>query len=115
MCPLSFQDDAEPSRACCLPQARRRREQDKGGAVSEQEGVTKPRRPGDPGFRWHASIPEPARLDYVRRPESQVALDVSKARRAPEGTLDKRLKAINRPGRAGQARAAKVSVEGRGL
>ena len=81
----------------------------------EQEGVPKPRRPGDPGFRWHASIPEPARLDYVRRPESQVALDVSKARRAPQGALDKRLKAINRPGRAGQARAAKVSVEGRGM
>ncbi|KAK9834014.1 hypothetical protein WJX81_002979 [Elliptochloris bilobata] len=54
-----------------LLQARRRREQGKGAAAGEQEGAQKPRRPGDPGFRWHASIPDPARLDYVRRPESQ--------------------------------------------
>ncbi len=103
-------------------QARRRRDSAPGsgprgqGGAAEQGRDGRALRPGDPGFRWHASIPEPARLDYVRRPTSQVAMDVNKARAKPKGDkMDKRLKMMNRPGRAGLAKAAKVSVEGRGM
>ena len=32
-----------------------------------------------PGYRHHAAIPEAARLDYVRRPESQVTKTAAKA------------------------------------
>lgn len=34
-------------------------------------------KPGDPGFRWHASVPEPASLDYVKRPEPKAYVPTS--------------------------------------
>ena len=37
----------------------------------DQNGRPVALKPGDPGFRWHAAIPEPASLDYVKRPESK--------------------------------------------
>lgn len=43
-------------------------------------------KPGEPGFRWHASIPRAATLDYVRRPEPKVAVADS---RASSSTKDK--------------------------
>lgn len=34
--------------------------------------------PGQPGFRWHAMVPQAASLDYVRLPASQFAMPEKK-------------------------------------
>jgi len=71
--------------------------------------------PGQPGYRYHAVIPEPARLDYTRRPESRVSAAVSKA--APDlrggAKIVKDLK--NKKVTKQSYNALKVSVEGRNL
>lgn len=75
-------------------------------------------RPTDKGFRFHAAIPQGARLDYKRQPMSKVASDPS----APAGGRQKpktrglltKLDDISKRGKQ-TGRAAKVSVEGRGL
>ena len=75
-------------------------------------------RPTDKGFRFHAAIPQGARLDYKKQPMSKVASDMGGAggsRQKPKSRgMVKKLDDISK--RAKQAgRAAKVSVEGRGL
>lgn len=44
----------------------------------DQNGRPVKLRPGDPGFRRHAAIPEAASLDYVKRPESMTVLPVGR-------------------------------------
>lgn len=76
----------------------------------------RPLRPGDPGFRWHASIPAPARLDYIKRPASKVIADSNGPRRAKEGggKVAKRLMQMSRK-KGTPKKIGRVSVEGRGL
>lgn len=76
-----------------------------------------PLKPGDPGFRYHASIPQPARLDYLKRPESAVNVDPASLRKGPGklSGMGKKLKHLNAKKSNAGAKAAKVSVEGRGL
>ncbi|KAK9810543.1 hypothetical protein WJX72_012470 [[Myrmecia] bisecta] len=103
-----------------LEARRRRLAQQRQQAAGEAEAGADPTqrrvaRPGDANFRWHASIPQPARLDYVRRPDSQVQpAEGSNARKPPKNDkMAKRLKTLGRKGAS--VKAAKVSVEGRGL
>lgn len=67
--------------------------------------------------RWHARVPQAARLDYIRRPESDPTLAAQAAlpknARAAQPKLEKKLKVLKSKKNTG--RAANVSVEGRGL
>jgi transcription factor SPN1 len=66
------------------------------------------------GFRWHASIPQAARLDYKKRPESLVAADPVAARKTvKKDKMTKKLEGLSRSQKLG--RAVNLSVEGRGL
>ncbi len=40
----------------------------------DSENPASPLKPGQPGFRWHAAIPQAASLDYVKKPESRVVM-----------------------------------------
>lgn len=77
-------------------------------------------KPGDPGFRLHASIPQASKLDYTVVPESNL-LDMEgsrgsgSARDKPNSGLTKKLREFSRKQKAGIARAMKPSVEGRGM
>ncbi|KAL6784448.1 hypothetical protein ACKKBF_B01830 [Auxenochlorella protothecoides x Auxenochlorella symbiontica] len=82
----------------------------------DQNGRPVKLRPGDPGFRRHAAIPEAASLDYVKRPESMTVLPVGRnaGREKPsEHKLSKKLKVMGKKNQFG--RAANVSVEGRNV
>ncbi|CAK9213485.1 unnamed protein product [Sphagnum troendelagicum] len=76
-------------------------------------------RPGDVGYRRHASRPEALPLDFARRPESKV--DFEEARnRARQQQLDERRMKMNKklqhlktPKKSLQA--SRISVEGRGV
>jgi transcription factor SPN1 len=76
-------------------------------------------RPGDVGYRQHASRPEALPLDFARRPESKV--DFEEARnRARQQQLDERRMKMNKklqhlktPKKSLQA--SRISVEGRGV
>lgn len=75
-------------------------------------------RPTTPLLRWHARVPQAARLDYIRKPQSDPLLAGQAA--LPRGTrpaqpakLEKKLKVLKSKKNTG--RAANVSVEGRGL
>ena len=122
---------------------RRRQSLDIEKAAEDEEEVQKRAnlQPGDPGFRWHArsifismsphvpshfitdscesdrSIPAAARLDYTRRPESQVAGEPATGSKSkPTDRMSKRLTKLSRAGKsAGKGKAAHVSVQGRGL
>lgn len=68
--------------------------------------------------RWHARVPQAARLDYIRKPESDPTLAVQAAlpkgsRPAQPAKLEKKLKVLRSKKNTG--RAANVSVEGRGM
>ncbi|KAL3156784.1 hypothetical protein ABBQ38_001055 [Trebouxia sp. C0009 RCD-2024] len=68
--------------------------------------------PGDPDFRWHASIPERATLDYIKQPQSKIAADILPTGKAAKSAL---MRKLMKKKTAGAGRAAKVSVEGRGI
>ena len=74
-------------------------------------------KPGDPGFRWHASIPAPAKLDYMRRPDSQAATEgeAVKGKAKPKDKMSKKLVAMSKKGGRKSAAEGKVSLQGRGL
>ena len=97
---------------------RRKSEQTAADAAAEAEGAAARRlKPGEPGFRWHAAVPQPARLDYIEQPESKVAVsnrEASSSKPKPD-RLGRKLKVLNRKVQAGAGRAAKVSLEGRGM
>jgi transcription factor SPN1 len=86
------------------------------GEEGDLETPKKPLKPGDPGFRWHASIPAPARLDYIKRPASKVIADSNGPRRAKDagGKVSKRLQQLQRKKGSGK-KMSKVSIEGRGM
>ena len=63
--PLTF------GRSCCLIPSQ-------GDQQPDADGITRAPGPGQPGFRWHAAIPQAASLDYVRAPASQFAMPEKK-------------------------------------
>jgi transcription factor SPN1 len=85
--------------------------------VPEVHVAMQPLKPGDPGFRYHASIPQPARLDYLNRPQSTVNVDPATLRKGPGKltAMGKKLKTLNAKKSNASAKAAKISIEGRGL
>ncbi|KAK9811084.1 hypothetical protein WJX73_001426 [Symbiochloris irregularis] len=86
-------------------------EEEEEGAPSQQGGL----RPGDPGFRWRASVPQAARMDYTKRPESLVVMDGGTGRKARNDKMGKHLEKLSRKGRTGVVRKTQVSIQGRGL
>ena len=74
-------------------------------------------KPGDKGFRYHASIPQAARLDYLKRPDNAVAVDPEslKSRANKLGKVGKKIQTLNKKYTNAGSKAAKVSIEGRGL
>ena len=72
---------------------------------------------GDKGFRYHASIPQAARLDYLKRPDNAVAMDPEtlKSRATKLGKVGKKIQTLNKKYTNASSKAAKVSIEGRGL
>lgn len=82
------------------------------------QGPVKKLKQGDPGFRWHATIPAPAKLDYMRRPESMVSAgegEAVKGKAKPKDRMSKKLAAMSRKGARKSAENGKVSLQGRGL
>ncbi|EFN50726.1 hypothetical protein CHLNCDRAFT_142536 [Chlorella variabilis] len=89
-----------------------------GEELNEDDEGMRRRQPksGEPGFRYHAAIPQAASLDYVKAPSSQFAMPEKKGpggKGKDEHKLSKKLKGMAKGGRAG--RAAVVSVEGRNV
>ncbi|GAX85985.1 hypothetical protein CEUSTIGMA_g13401.t1 [Chlamydomonas eustigma] len=78
-------------------------------------------RPGDPGWRMHASIPQATKLDYVHEPsvservQQASAAAAAAAAHAPEKSsrFAKKMREVLRKQKSTAARAAKPSVEGR--
>lgn len=75
-------------------------------------------KPGDPGFRWHARVPEPAKLDYLKLPENNLPADAApgaavKGKAKPKDKMSKKLASMSRRGKGGGE--GKVSLQGRGL
>jgi transcription factor SPN1 len=99
--------------------ARQRRERAQRAAVpvagDDADGDAPSPRPGQPGFRLHAAIPQAASLDYVRRPESKVAMLDKRAggKGAGEHKLTKKLNSMGKKGSAFSKSA--VSAEGRNV
>lgn len=109
-------DDVELERILEARQKRQRAAQEHmTGDVEDQDGdgMGTSARPGQPGFRFHAAIPEAAALDYVKRPESKVVM-VEK-RQGIKGSEHKLTKKLKTMGKNAAGRAANVSVEGRNV
>ncbi|PRW61505.1 IWS1-like protein [Chlorella sorokiniana] len=84
---------------------------------AEDDAAGRPRQPrfGEAGFRFHASIPQAAALDYVKAPSGKFAMPEAKkgGKKGDEHKLTKKLKGMTKGARAG--RAAVASVEGRNV
>lgn len=84
---------------------------------AEDDAAGRPRQPrfGEAGFRFHASIPQAAALDYVKAPSGKFAMPETKkgGKKGDEHKLTKKLKGMSKGARAG--RAAVASVEGRNV
>ncbi|KAL4424116.1 hypothetical protein ABPG75_001417 [Micractinium tetrahymenae] len=118
-------DEEEQERILAARQARQARQaaQQTAQRGSQQDGEEdeggRRREPkfGEPGFRFHASIPQAAALDYVKAPTSKFAMPEAakggKKDKADEHKLSKKLKGMAKGGRTG--RAAVASVEGRNV
>lgn len=81
----------------------------------DEEGQAVPLKKSDPGFRWHAAIPQAASLDYVRAPKSKATMPEQKrgGSRQGEHKLSKKLATLGKGSKS--ARASQVSVEGRNV
>lgn len=82
------------------------------------DGSQEPK-PGQPGYRFHAAVPEALPLDFVVRPSSKIDPDEVRAR-ARQQRLDERRMKMNKKLQQLKApkkklQAEKISVEGRGL
>lgn len=95
---------------------RQRRKQELERAEPKPES-NKNLKPGDAGFRWHASIPAPARLDYMRRPENMASQEgeAVRGKAKPKDKMSKKLAAMSRKGGKKGGAEGKVSLQGRGL
>ena len=98
-----------------LASQRKRRQQ---AEARQNLGPVKRLNQGDPGFRWHATIPAPAKLDYMRRPDNMVPAgegEAVKGKAKPKDRMSKKLAAMSRKGTRKSAGDGKVSLQGRGL
>ena len=115
-------DQAELDRILEARQQRQRasqqQAQEAGGAGADGDdpaGGAAALRPGMPGYRFHASLPQAASLDYVKRPESKVIM-VEKRPGTKAGAGEHKIsKKLNAMGKKASSRAANVSVEGRNV
>lgn len=107
-------DEVEMERILEARRLRQRNlESSAGQDLDEDEDIARQLRPGDPGYRRNARIPQAAALDYVKRPESRVVMPTSRVSgKSSEHKLTKKLKKL---GKKTSLRAANVSVEGRNL
>lgn len=109
-------DQAELDRILEARQARQRAQKKQGVAANGDgdEGSAPALRPGQPGYRHHAVIPQAASLDYVKRPESKAVMVEKRGtgKGGGEHKITKRLKTL---GKRANSRAANVSVEGRNV
>ena len=99
----------------------------RGAAAAADAARGRPLAPGDPGFRRRAAPPTAARLDFVRQPDVDPGLAMAAATGAGGGgggpgggkrarsRVEQKLLALAKKAKAGAPRAAKVSVEGRGM
>eukprot|EP00252_Welwitschia_mirabilis_P004227 TRINITY_DN14499_c0_g1_i1.p1 TRINITY_DN14499_c0_g1~~TRINITY_DN14499_c0_g1_i1.p1 ORF type:complete len:491 (-),score=152.38 TRINITY_DN14499_c0_g1_i1:116-1588(-) len=77
-------------------------------------------KPGEPGYRQHASRPEPTPMDFVVRPESKIDPDEIRARHRQlrqderRQKMNKKLQQLKAPKKK-KLQATKISVEGRGM
>ncbi|KAG7668607.1 hypothetical protein Ndes2526B_g03772 [Nannochloris sp. 'desiccata'] len=111
-------DQAELDRILEARQQRQRAAQEQSqdtGADGDDSGANPAAlRPGMPGYRFHAAIPQAASLDFVKRPESKAVM-VEKRAGMKAGGEHKISKKLNAMGKKGSSRAANVSVEGRNV
>lgn len=88
-------------------------------AVRRQHEVASPTGPkpkiGDVDFRRHAAIPQAAKLDYVINPQSQDDRPQKVTPTKNSSRLQKSLNEVGRKAKFANSRAAKVSLEGRGV
>lgn len=99
------QDDYDQERRASAGAARKGSQAADEDADAAKKGET---------IRWHARIPEAARLDYSKRPTSKARVDDKGPKKdASKGKVFKKLKTLDRKGKV--ERAAKVSVEGRNV
>jgi transcription factor SPN1 len=112
-------DQAELDRILEARQQRQRAAQEKAAedAADGEDGASGAAalRPGMPGYRFHAAIPQAASLDFVKRPESKVVM-VEKRSGTKAGAGEHKItKKLNAMGKKKESRAANVSVEGRNV
>ena len=100
-------DQSEQDR---ILEARQRRQQAQKQPSDANEDGMPALRPGMPGYRLHATIPQAASLDYIRRPESKAVMVPKRGGKASEHKITKKLKTL---GKRESSRAANVSVQGR--
>ncbi|KAG6552956.1 hypothetical protein Mapa_005293 [Marchantia paleacea] len=92
----------------------------RGGDELDMENDSGELKPGDPGYRYHASRPQAMPLDFVVRPASRVDAEDVRARakqlRMDErrAKMNKKLQLLRTPKRK-NLQAARLSVEGRGV
>eukprot|EP00959_Pyramimonas_sp_CCMP1952_P384124 8050333-Pyramimonas_sp.AAC.1 len=80
-------------------------------------------RPGETGYRYHATVPEPSDMDYVFRPKKAALVDGPVKSRNVTGAGDGSKKAkitqkllkLKMSGRKKDVHAMKVSIQGRGV
>lgn len=99
--------EARKQRALLADKAERNEE------AEEDGGQGAALRPGQPGYRFHAAIPQAASLDYIKAPESKVMMVDKKG--SSKGGDHKLTKKLNTMGKKVSSRAANVSVEGRNV
>mmetsp|Transcript_9621 Transcript_9621/g.13067 ORF Transcript_9621/g.13067 Transcript_9621/m.13067 type:complete len:453 (+) Transcript_9621:142-1500(+) len=109
-----------------IPQSREKLKE-KAGAIGEGDLVRDAidpleLRPGDPGYRYRASVPQRTTMDYLHRPESRVKVDGPIKARNTAGNdgsrsfrIQKKMVSIAQNAKKKDVHAMKVSIEGRGL
>ncbi|CAM6095814.1 unnamed protein product [Calypogeia fissa] len=118
-----YDDERPPPRRMPVkkPVPKPRMEESRGGDELELElDPERELKPGDPGYRYHASRPQALPLDFVIRPASKVDGDSvranAKQQRMEEkrSKMNKKLQQLRTPKKK-NLQAARLSVEGRGL
>lgn len=71
--------------------------------------------PGEPGFRWHAAVPQSAKLDYVAEPESVYDESAAGGYNPKKTRFVAKTREIERKRKQTTQRAMKPNVEGRGM
>jgi transcription factor SPN1 len=105
-------DQAELDRILEARQQRQRaaQQQSQEGAEGE-DGNAAALRPGMPGYRFHAAIPQAASLDFVKRPQSKAVMVETRPGTKSGAGEHKITKKLNAMGKKKESRAANVSVD----